>query len=93
MSPSRPKLLATNPGWTALAVTPVSSQRRASSRVKRMLASFVFPYTRNPRYRWLRRLQIVEVEAAARALVRVGRDVDDHACGVAGDELVAEQLR
>ena len=43
VSPSRPKLLATNPGCTALAVTPVSSQRRASSRVNRMLASLVLP--------------------------------------------------
>ncbi len=39
VSPSIPKLLRTQPGWDALAVTPVPSSRRASSRTKRTLAN------------------------------------------------------
>jgi hypothetical protein len=45
-SSSRANPLATVPGCTELAVTPVPASRRASSLVNRMLASFEREYAR-----------------------------------------------
>jgi hypothetical protein len=43
-----PKRDATKPGWRQFALTPVPARRRASSRVKRILASFERAYALQP---------------------------------------------
>ena len=91
ISPSRAKFDPTNPGCTALAVTPVSFHRfgqLAREQDVRELGRAVHAEALIPA---VRPLEIVEVETLARVGVPGGGDVHDASAGAL--ELLAQQVR